>query len=301
MATDKKISELPVATGIQASDISVLVNGGTDYQYTFSLLLQFMAAHLAVGAKISFGTTLPQATDGSNGDVFVNTAAGSFAQKIAGTWTIVYTLPAANAADGTLLYGTGVPGAGTGKNTDSYINTLTGIFYKKAGGTWSQVFSMATGPQGPQGSSGTNGTNGSNGNTVLHGIINPSNTADGVNGDFYINTSNYTFFGPKAAGVWPGGISLIPGYVIGTIPFTAGGANPLVISAWQTGYFPVYSNGKFLVQFKDEDGNLQDRPDISIKRIVDRTGLPVQTAISMDQPGYPDGQIIIEYSNFNLI
>ncbi len=103
MPTDKKISELPVASAISASDISVLVDSETDYQYTFTLLLQFLEANLSTGARISFGTTLPQNTTGINGDVFVNTSAGSFAQKVSGTWTIVYTLPAANAADGTLI------------------------------------------------------------------------------------------------------------------------------------------------------------------------------------------------------
>jgi hypothetical protein len=207
--SDKKISELPIATTINASDISVLVDAGTDYQYTFTLLLQFLEANLAMGAKISFGTILPQNTMGSNGDVFVNTAAGSFAQKISGTWTIVYTMPAANAADGALLYGAGMPGSATGKNSDSYINTLTGIFYQKSSGAWSQVFSMATGPQGPQGVAGTNGTNGSNGNTILFGSGDPSNSATGVNGNFYINTTHYTIFGPKTSGNWGSGISLL--------------------------------------------------------------------------------------------
>jgi hypothetical protein len=209
MPTDKKINELPIATSVNASDISVLVNSGTDYQYTFTLLLQFLQANLATGANLSFGTTLPQNTTGKNGDVFVNTTAGSFAQKVASTWTVVYTLPAANAADGTLLYGAGLPASATGKNLDSYINTLTGIFYKKSTGSWSQVFSMATGPQGPQGTAGTNGANGTNGNTVLSGTTNPSNSTTGVNGNFYINTSNYTIFGPKTAGIWGDGVSLL--------------------------------------------------------------------------------------------
>ncbi|MDB4919870.1 hypothetical protein [Mucilaginibacter sp.] len=139
----------------------------------------------------------------------MSTTAGSFAQKVAGTWTVVYTLPAANAADGTLLYGAGLPASATGKNLDSYINTLTGIFYKKSLGSWSQVFSMATGPQGPQGTAGTNGANGTNGNTVLSGTINPSNSTTGVNGNFYINTSNYIIFGPKTAGVWGDGVSFL--------------------------------------------------------------------------------------------
>jgi hypothetical protein len=151
MPADKKISELPIAPAISASDISVLVNGGTDYQYTFTLLLAFLGANLTTGANVSFGAVLPQNTSGKNGDVFINTSAGSFAQKVSGTWAVVYTLPAANAADGALLYGAGLPGPSTGKNADSYINTLSGIFYQKTAGAWSQVFSMATGPQGPQG------------------------------------------------------------------------------------------------------------------------------------------------------
>jgi len=128
MPTDKKISELPIASSISGSDISLLIDNGTDYQYTFTSLLQFLAANLSTGANISFGTVLPQNTTGNNGDVFVNTSVGSFAQKLSGVWTVAYTLPAANGSDGTLLYGAGTPGSGTGKDTDSYINTLTGIF-----------------------------------------------------------------------------------------------------------------------------------------------------------------------------
>src|SRR5258707_468453 len=116
MPTDKKISELPIATSVNASDISVLVNGDTDYQYTFTLLLQFLQANLTTGANVSFGITLPQNTSGKDGDVFVNTSAGSFAQKVSSVWAVVYTLPAANAADGTLLYGAGSPASATGKN-----------------------------------------------------------------------------------------------------------------------------------------------------------------------------------------
>ncbi len=209
MATDKTISQLPIAATINSSDVSVLVDGGSDYQYTFTLLLQFLEANLTTGANISFGATLPQNTAGNNSDVFVNTSAGSFAQKIAGTWAIVYTLPAANAADGTLLYGAGMPASSTGKNADSYINTLTGIFYQKSSGAWAQVFSMATGPQGPQGTPGTNGPNGVSGNTILFGSANPSNSSTGTDGNFYINTSSYMLFGPKVAGVWGSGISII--------------------------------------------------------------------------------------------
>ncbi|WP_259071200.1 collagen-like protein [Mucilaginibacter sp. X4EP1] len=209
MPTDKKITDLPIATVINAMDVSVLVDGGTDYQYNFTLLLQFLEANLNTGAGISFGTVLPQNTSGNNGDVFVNTTSGSFAQKVAETWTVVYTLPNPSAADGTLLYGAGTPASTTGKNGDSYVNTLTGVFYEKTNNAWSQVFSMASGPQGPQGIAGTNGTNGINGNTLLYGTTNPANNTTGADGNFYINTSSYLIFGPRAAGVWPAGVSML--------------------------------------------------------------------------------------------
>lgn len=44
------------------------------------------------------------------------------------------------------------------------------------------------------------------GNGVLNGTIDP--TTEGNDGDFYINTSTNTLFGPKASGTWPTGVSL---------------------------------------------------------------------------------------------
>ncbi|RZA03027.1 MAG: tail fiber domain-containing protein [Sphingobacteriaceae bacterium] len=208
--SDKKITELPLASSVSASDVSVLVNNGTDYQFAFASLLQLIGSSISVGASISFGTTLPQNTAGKNGDVFINTSSATFAQKISGAWTIVYALPASGGTtDGTVLYGIGVPNSSTGNNNDTYINTGTGIFYKKTAGTWNQVFSMQTGPAGAPGTPGSNGINGTNGFSILNGTGNPSNLSTGVNGDFYINTTTYTLFGPKTAGVWDNGISLI--------------------------------------------------------------------------------------------
>ncbi|WP_121810946.1 SGNH/GDSL hydrolase family protein [Mucilaginibacter kameinonensis] len=208
MANDKKISELPVAETINASDKSILISNNADYQFDFAALLQFINSGLNAGANLTFGSVLPQNISGKNGDVFINTTAGSFAQKIAGVWTVVYTISAGGTADTTVLYGTTAPNSVTGGNGDTFINTVSGIFYKKSADAWSQVFSMQTGPQGPQGASGTNGTNGSNGKTILNGTTNPSNSL-GTDGDFYINTSSYYLFGPKSSGVWGTGISLI--------------------------------------------------------------------------------------------
>ncbi|MFD2145467.1 hypothetical protein [Mucilaginibacter antarcticus] len=74
------------------------------------------------------------------------------------------------------------------------------VCFIKETGVWNTVFSMQTGPQGPRGLAGTNGTNGTDGFSVLNGTVNPSNTATGLNGDFYINTGNYTFLAQKPQG-----------------------------------------------------------------------------------------------------
>ena len=55
---------------------------------------------------------------------------------------------------------------------------------------------------------GSAGTPGADGQTVLSGSVPPTNGV-GANGDFYINTSTWTIYGPKAAGVWPSGHSLV--------------------------------------------------------------------------------------------
>ena len=57
-------------------------------------------------------------------------------------------------------------------------------------------------PAGPQGGNGTNGA------TVLNGILAPTG-GQGNNGDFFINTATSTIYGPKAAGAWPAGVSLV--------------------------------------------------------------------------------------------
>ena len=66
----------------------------------------------------------------------------------------------------------------------------------------------ATGAQGIQGIAGTNGTNGLDGKTVLNGTQSPT-AGIGNNGDFYINTTTNTLFGPKTSGAWGSGVALV--------------------------------------------------------------------------------------------
>lgn len=207
MATDKRITELPVASAIHSADVSVLVDANVDYQFGFSTLLAFLSTNLSTGAVFTFGTgAIPSNSIGNNGDVYVKTDTGQFAQKQSGAWTVVYTI-VQGVVGSQVLYGSVVPTT-QGINGDTYILTTNGTFYNKIAGSWVAKFSMATGPVGPQGPAGTNGTNGTNGLTVLNGTSNPSNLL-GVDGDFYINTTNWTIFGPKASGAWPAGVSLV--------------------------------------------------------------------------------------------
>jgi hypothetical protein len=78
------------------------------------------------------------------------------------------------------------------------------------------------------------------------------------------------------------------------------GSNPQVLSNWQADYYPIYGNANFKVQLKDGSGNLNDQP-IYPTRIIDRTSTPIQTAVSFDTTGFPQGQIIIYYSSEQII
>lgn len=99
-----------------------------------------------------------------------------------------------------------ISGSGGGTTTVDAGSTTTGAPGSSAsvvnsGTTTNAVFDFTI----PRGSAGDPGANG---RTVLSGS-NPPINGTGANGDFYINTSTWTIYGPKAAGVWPAGSSLV--------------------------------------------------------------------------------------------
>ncbi|MFM7628477.1 MAG: hypothetical protein ACKO44_03090 [Algoriphagus sp.] len=172
----------------------------------------------AKGDKGDPGTTGPQGPIGLTGATGATGPQGlvgpSGATGATGT-------PGATGADGrTVLNGTSNPTSTTGTNGDFYINTSANtLFGPKANGAWPLGVSMvgpqgSTGATGPAGASGITGLTGAagaagvDGRTVLNGTSNPTSST-GANGDFYINTSTNTLFGPKGSGVWPSGISLV--------------------------------------------------------------------------------------------
>lgn len=68
----------------------------------------------------------------------------------------------------------------------------------------------APGPPGADGDPGVDGdpgAPGADGRTILSGTAAP--TTEGADGDFYLRTTTSMLYGPKAAGVWPAGTSLI--------------------------------------------------------------------------------------------
>jgi len=88
------------------------------------------------------------------------------------------------------------------KKDDYYLKSTTGDYYRYSGTAWVLEGSL-------KGFKGDTGTAGSNGKTILNGSAAPAN-ATGTDGDFFLNTANWTICGPKASGAWPGlGQSLI--------------------------------------------------------------------------------------------
>ena len=151
----------------------------------------------------------PVATDGKDGDICINTAAWTvFAPKAAGAWPVGVSL-------------VGPPGVGTqGPSGTLSIGTVTtgaagsAATVTNSGTPEAAVFNFSI-PQGEQGNPSPAG------NTVLSGTVDPT-AADGADGDFWINTATSTLFGPKAAGAWPAGVSLVG-------PAGSGGGGGLVL------------------------------------------------------------------------
>lgn len=79
------------------------------------------------------------------------------------------------------------------------------------------------GAKGDPGIPGAPGNSGKNGASVLSGTGVPSTTA-GVDGDFYIDTATYTFYGPKTSSGWGTSRELIGP---AGLPGAAGGQGPM--------------------------------------------------------------------------
>ena len=150
---------------------------------------------------------------------------------------------------------------------------------------------MQSGPAGVQGSKGDTGATGTNGNSILSGTINPSNLANGSEGDFYLNTNSYVLFGPKVNGNWGTGIPLIQSLAPPVVTdFPAGTDTPLLLTNYQT-YYQDYGNYPTLILQEVTDAStIRERTDIQpskffINKLLD--------GISIDVPADSDGKSLV--------
>lgn len=142
---------------------------------------------------------------GGGGDSTATNAAAAVPSTGTSTPTSPTTPTPAAASSSATLSGTTDPGPDVGKDGDFYLNTVTWmLFGPKANGVWPAGVSVA----------GT-GNTGTAGNTILSGSVDPTDSV-GNNGDYYINTSTSTLFGPKANGTWPPGVQMGGGTGSGT-------------------------------------------------------------------------------------
>jgi glycerophosphoryl diester phosphodiesterase len=231
--------------GLSAYEVAVANGyGGTEVQWLASLVgpqgpqgEQGPAG--ADGTGVSIIGSLPDPADlpptGAEGDAYL--IGGDLYVWTGSAWENVGTIqgpagPAGPQGD------PGIPGE-DGREVQLQ-QTATHIQWRYAGdATWLNLvpLSAITGPEGPegpqgpqgltgeqgpqgeqgiqgeQGPQGIQGVAGTPGRTVLSGATNPNGAVSGAVGDFYINTSTSTIFGPKTsatATTWPtSGTSLV--------------------------------------------------------------------------------------------
>lgn len=95
-----------------------------------------------------------------------------------------------------ILATVGAPAVGVGNNGDYAWDAAAKTMYgPKAAGAWPAGVVLS-------------GTNGTNGNTILSTTGAPA-SGTGNNGDFAIDTAAGLIYGPKAAGAWPAGVSIV--------------------------------------------------------------------------------------------
>jgi hypothetical protein len=135
----------------------------------------------------------PLASEGKNGDLFLNSATGEVFQKAAGAWLSIATLSGFGpGADGggtdaatpasTWLTGSGAPASTLGVDEQLYLDVANGDVYRKSSGSWSKLGNIAaaggptgpTGPTGPAGDTGPTGPTGSTGPTGTTGDTGPT-------------------------------------------------------------------------------------------------------------------------------
>lgn len=149
------------------------------------------------GKTILYGEGAPSNTLGTDGDFYVNTLGPTwYGPKLDGAWPAGIFIGGGGVTGNIILTGNGAPDNSLGSNGDFYYAKDTKFWYgPKAAGAWPSGFKIE-------------GDDGTDGNTVLNGAGTPGSGL-GVNGDFYLDTTNKLFYGPKTAGAWGSGFSIV--------------------------------------------------------------------------------------------
>ncbi len=174
---------------------------------------------IIAGQAVLHGTSDPDVGVGASGDFYINTTTNVlWGPKGSSTWPVVGVSMVGPAGSQGIQGVAGLVGAtgATGAQGAAGIAGPTGL----TGAQGAQGIQGIQGIQGPigltgltgtTGAAGTNGTNGANGldgKTILNGLVAPI-ASQGVDGDFYLNTATSTMYGPKTAGAWPAGVSIV--------------------------------------------------------------------------------------------
>lgn len=108
-------------------------------------------------------------------------------------------------ADGSTIHsGTGAPAGSLGNIGDFYLDKNTAELYgPKTATGWPTPISL----KGSTGATGATGAAGTAGSKILSGTTAPA-LGIGAEGDFYFDTANLNFYGPKTATSWGSAISL---------------------------------------------------------------------------------------------
>jgi len=174
---------------------------------------------IIAGQAVLHGTSDPDVGVGASGDFYINTTTNVlWGPKGSSTWPVVGVSMVGPAGSQGIQGVAGMVGAtgATGAQGAAGIAGPTGL----TGAQGAQGIQGIQGIQGPigltgltgtTGAAGTNGTNGANGldgKTILNGLVAPI-ASQGVDGDFYLNTATSTMYGPKTAGAWPAGVSIV--------------------------------------------------------------------------------------------
>lgn len=146
------------------------------------------------------GSSAPNAANGADGDLYLDTTTGELYQKQGGAWTLLIDL-SVGAAGTSWLTGASAPGSALGSNGDLYLDTTTNDVYKKSTTGWAIIAHLtgAPGDAGANGANGSNGANGTNGATWFTGTTVPAGTL-GSSGDLYLDTVTNDVYQKSAAG-----------------------------------------------------------------------------------------------------